>query len=269
MDAKHKNILADVYTTRIFRNGILEEILYVDFSKNVLHHEYPGGNVLTEDLSDVVTVTKVAPSIDNQTLEPYLSALEEKTGRATDYVDNEPFAVLASGVQESLPGATSYAGYQAMGYRGGYYYAPTTFGYLQRKNAGVEGTYYSHRFEFSAGTQIGTAASIILAFFTSKGIGGLILAVVVALLGPIIDVATYDWSTVFEVKTYKWQYRVRINSHTGNVIYTNYRTKDFWRAYNPTTGNSSYEYRGTAYDWGFLLSNYEMIKFAIDEYLAG
>ncbi len=263
-----KSLSSDVYATRIFRNNVLEETLYVDFANNILRHEYPNGIVLTEILSNVVTVSEVSPSTDDRALETILATSEEAS-RATDYIDNEPFTLSASGVQKALSGAAYYSGYQAMGYRGGYYYAPTTFGYLQRKNAGVEGTYYSHRFEFSAGTQIGTAASIIVAFFTSGGVGGIALSVAIALLGPIIDVVTYDWSTVFEVKSYEWQYRVRLNSNTGTIISTSYRTKDYWKSYNPANGDASYEYRGSAYDWGFLLSNYEMIKSGIDSYLEG
>lgn len=261
-----KDLSSNVYTTRILRNAVLEETLYVDFANNVLRHEYPNGTVVTQVLSDVVTVSKVEPSTDDTSLETFL-AVSDVSNRV-NYIDSEPFTILSSGVQATLSGAATYSGYQAMGYSGGYYYAPSTFGYLQRKNAGVEGTYYSHRFEFSAGTQIGTAASVIVAFFTSSGVKGLLLSLAVSLLGAIIDLVTYDWSTVFEVKCYEWQYRVRLNSNTGTIIHTNYRTKDFWKSYNPATGVASYEYR-PGYDWGCLVSNYDMIKMAIDEYLGG
>ncbi len=267
--ATSRSLSTDTYATRIYRNGVLEETLYVDFNGNTLRHEYSDGVVLTELLSDVVTVTAVAPSTDDYALENYLATSESVSTLSTDYVDSEPFTLSADGAQTALSGAAYYSGYQAMGYRGGYHYAPTTFGYLQRKNAGVFGTYYSHRFEFGAGTVIGTAASIIVAFFTSGSIGGLTLSLAVALLGPIIDVVTYDWSTVFEVKRYEWQYRIRLNSNTGTIIATNYRTRDYWKSYNPATGDVSFEYRGSAYDKGFPLANKEMISFAIDFYLEG
>lgn len=264
--ALHKKLSLGVYTTRIFRNNLLEEVLYVDFANDTLRHEYPNGSVVTEALSDVVTISKVEPSTDDQSLELFLSTSTEGAPRA-DYILEETFTILPSGVQATFPGQPSYGGYQAMGYRGGYFYAPTKYCYLQRKNAGVEGTYYSHRFEFSAGTKIGTAASVIVAFFTSSGVPGLILSLAVSLLGAIIDLVTYDWSTVFEVKCYEWQYRIRLSSDLGLIIGTNYRTRDFWRSYSPATGEASYEYRGTAYDGGFLLSNIEMINFALDSYL--
>lgn len=266
VDMSRRDLSSSVYATRTFRNGVLEETLYVDFASNVLRHEYSNGAIETQVLSDVVKISKIKPSADDASLESFLAASD--TPVRANYIDSEPFTILSSGVQASLSGAATYSGYQAMGYSGGYYYAPSTFGYLQRKNAGVEGTYYSHRFEFSAGTAIGTAASIIVAFVTSGGVGGLILSIATALLGPIIDVITYDWSVDFEIKCYEWQYRVSLNSNTGTIIHTNYRTKDFWRSYNPATGEASYEYR-PGYDWGCLVSNYDMIKMAIDEYLGG
>ena len=261
-----KGFSTDVYTMRIFRNTVLEETMYIDFAKNILRHEYPNGTVITQALSDVVTISKVEPSIDNESFETLLTTSNGTT--RTDYIGNEPFTILKSGVQATLAGATMYSGYQAMGYSDGYYYAPDVFGYLQRKNAGVVGTYHSNRFVFTAGTTIGTAAGIIVAFYTNNKVGGIILSLVVTLLSPIIDLISYDWSTVFEVKSYEWQYRTRLNSNTGTIIDTNYRIKDFWKSYNPATGAVSYEHR-PGYDSGFALSNYEMIKKGIDEYLEG
>ena len=256
---------SNIYSTRISRNGILEEILHVDFSRDILQHEYPDGTIRTEVLSDIVTVTKVAPSTDDQTLEAFSSVIDEGVTRATDYVDSEPFELWDSGAQKALSGATYYSGYQAMGYRGGYIYAPTTYGYLQRKNAGVVETYSSHRFEFTAGTTVSTAASIIVSFFTGNGIA-LALSIVTALLLAVVSTVIDSWGAVFEVRCYKWLYRVRLNSNTGEIIYTTYRTRDYLKSYNPATGAVAYEYRGTRYDDGFVLSNSEMINFALDAY---
>ena len=264
-ETKQKDLSETTYATRIFRNGLEEEILYVDFKNGILRHELSDGSVVGETLSDIVIITSIGPSEDDSFIDSFISAGEENT--RIDYIDDEPLSVSSSGTQAVLTGAQTYSGYRAMGYRGGYSFAPTTYGYLQRYNAGVDGTYYSHMFSFRAGTQIGTAASIVVAFFSESGIGGMILSIAISLLGAIIDVVTYDWSTVFEVKTYKWLYRLRLNSNTGAIIYSNYRTKDYWKSYNPATGEASYDYRGSAYDWGFLLSNTEMIKAGINSYL--
>lgn len=259
------NMSDSVYVTRLFRNGVYEETIYIDFSINNISHEYADGTSTTQKISDIVTISDVDAS--NQTLSNVdeISLLAEN--RAVDYIGNEPISVDSSGNQAILSGAQSYSGYSAMGNRGGYYYAPTTYGYLQRQNAGVVASNYAHKFKFGPGTEIGTAASIILAFYSSTGIV-LALSVAIALLGIIIDTAV-QWEVKFEVKTFQWNYRVRLNSNTGSIIYSTYRTKDYWRSYNEATGEVMHEYRGSAYDGGFLLANSEMIKAAIDSYLEG
>lgn len=262
--ALKKGFSDDVYVTNISRNGKFEVTIYVDFQEDKIVHEYADGNVVEQRLSDVVTITKTAPSTDDELLISELSSIEPYA--STDYITNEPLYVSATGVQSVLSGAAYYSGYRAMGYRGGYYYAPTTYGYLQRKNSGAIGTYYSHLFSFSAGTTIGTAASVIVAFFTSSGVS-LLLSLATAILGAIVDVITFDWRVRFEVKTYKWSYRIRLNSNTGTIIGEEYRTQDYWKGYNDATGELTYNYRGSAYDDGFPLSNAEMIKANIDRYL--
>ena len=184
-----------------------------------------------------------------------------------DYVDDEPFVINSSGIQEPLSGALVYSGYSAMGGRGGYYYAPYIYGYLQRQNSGTIGTSYGKRFSFSPGTVIGTAASIIVAaILEANSLWEVALSVVVSLLGAVVDTVLYDWSVDFKKKTYKWSYRVRLNSNTGQIIYNKYRTKDFWLAYNVATGVAQYEY-AAGFDEGFLSANTELIKAAIDTYL--
>ena len=195
----------------------------------------------------------------------------------TDYVAYEPFTLVAEDpsdgrsayIQATLPGQPTYLGYQSMGSRGGYYdHAPNTYGYLQRKNGGISETYYSNLFSFSAGTTIGTAASIMLAAVTSAGVT-LVLSVIVALISPVVDVITYDWGLSFEICSFKWLYRIRLNSDIGTIIGENYRTRDYCICFRQDNGHKNYEYRGTVFDEGFLMSKEEMIKMAVDEYLAG
>lgn len=262
------NLSNDVlYATRISRDHTYEETLYVDFSADELIHEYSDGSIVTEKLSDIVTISSVIPSPDDQLLAETVPAAVSLSD--TDYITNEPLSVDSAGNQAVLSGVSSYSGYQAMGSRGGYYYAPSTYGYLQRKNAGVVGTYYAHKFDFTAGTKIGTAASIISAFVSSSYGITLAVSVATAILGMVIDTVTYDWSTTFEVKRYRWDYLVRLNSNSGTIIFNTYRTKDYWKGYSENTGAVYHEYRGTAYDDGFLHSNSDMIKSAIDAYIAG
>jgi len=65
----------------------------------------------------------------------------------------------------------------------------------------------------------------------------------------------------------KGEDRIRLNSDTGSIIGSTYRTKDYVKVYNLATGHARYEYCGSKYDDGFLLSNSEMIKTYIDKYL--
>ena len=249
---------------RLSRNGNFDELLTIDLSNDRVIHEYANGSREVETLSEIVTITSYTPS-DNSTEEQQLYG-HVASPLAGDYVDNEHFDILSNGSQAMLGGAAVYDSYSAMGNRGGYYYAPNTFGYLQRRNAGISGTSYANRFSFSAGTTIGTAVGIIVAAVTSSGLS-LALGVASALVGAVIDVITYDWSVKFEKRTYKWLYRVRLNSNTGRIIYNTYRTRDYWRAYNEATGVAEYDYAGSKYNDGFLLANYELIKAAIDSYL--
>ena len=258
---------SSVYAVRVYRNGTLEETLFIDYLNDILKHVYPNGSFCTENISSIVKISFIPPSSEHFSENGFSDS--GLMMRSIDYVGDEPFELSANGDQLQLPGVGAFAGFQMMGYRGGYYYAPDLFGYLQRMNYGVDGIYYSHRFDFSLGTKIGTAASLVVAFYFSSSVGGLVLSVATALLGYVIDQVIYEWSAEFEVRTYKWLYRVRLNSHTGPIIYTNYRTKDYWKCYNPATGAVSFQYRGSQYDWGFLLSNNDMIQYAIDSYLLG
>ena len=115
--ASRKNLSSDVFSTRIFRNNILEELLYVDVKNNLLRHEYPDGSVKIEALSNVVTLSAV-PAIEETPVNVFESNSSNVSSR-TDYILYEPFDIEQdTGVQVSLPGQPTYSGYQAMGYRG-------------------------------------------------------------------------------------------------------------------------------------------------------
>ena len=146
-------------------------------------------------------------------------------------------------------------------------YAPTTYGYLLRKNAGIYEDEWVHNFDFAGLTTLDAAASIVWSFITANGFRDFLLSAATALLSPIINVNS-AFSAKFHLTTYMWSYNVRLNSYRGQLLSSNFRTRDYWTMYNQATGARSYEYRGTAYDRGFRLSNWEMIKAAIDDYLA-
>ncbi len=255
----------DIYQTCILRNGQYEETITIDLKKDTILHEYSNGSIKEDSLSDIVTIRDVDVNRSEDSVTYQLE--EELVPLSTDYVGSETFELNSAGMQKELPGASFFDTYCAMGSRGGYYYAPTVYGFLQRKNMGIEEVNFSRRFDFDEGTTIGTAASIIKAFIENQGLM-ILLEVALALLDPAQSVVD-AWSVEFEKRTYKWNYRVRLNSNMGEIIYTTYRTRDYWKSYNIATGVPIYEYAGSRYDDGFLLANTELIKAAIDSYLQG
>lgn len=92
------------------------------------------------------------------------------------------------------------------------------------------------------------------------------LGVATALLGPVFDLLTYDWSTQFEVVTYRWDYRVNLGSYSGTTIFQTSRLRDYFKVYT-STGKANYEYRGTAFNGGFLSTNQDLIHDAIRFYV--
>jgi len=266
-----KNMSENAFVTQVSRNNIISGLIYVDFKNNLIRHEYADGTISVQYLSDIVTITKANPSDD---IFPINVESNSLSARSLDFIDNEPLYVSEAGIQSALYGAPTYNGYQAMGYRGGYWYAPDIYGYLQRKNLGVVNTYYSHIFSFAKDILIETMASTIGGFYwdvlnNTPG-KDLLINIFVSILSGIIDTSTNEERRLqFEVKRYQWDYRVRLNSDTGTIIYTNYRTQDYWKGYNIATGDAYYTHRGHGYDTGYMLSSAEMIRTAIDQYLGG
>ena len=103
---------------------------------------------------------------------------------------------------------------------------------------------------------------------TGNGVSILTSIIVTILANIVADVIDHNWNAYFKMIRYRWDYRIRLNSDTGPILDTNYRTREYWRGYSMTSGESYYNYRGSAYDGGFLLSNTEMINLVLDEYIA-
>ncbi len=254
--------MMNVYTNDEYTNQ-----LYISYTENLVRTIYPNGVIFDQNISDIVTITDVDPTlpsyIESESLDPDYSIMLMDT----DWVNSEQRSVSASGQQSVLTGTSSYDGYSYMGNRGGYFYAPSTFGYLQRKNSGISTSYSAKQFNFSAGTAISTAAGIVASAMSSNGFSLLVSiasTLLTSVLGASID---YACSATFNVDTFRWDYRVRLNSNYGSIIGSYYRTSDYWRSYSQTTGRINYQYRGNAHDWGYLLSNLDMIKTSIDNYI--
>lgn len=188
--------------------------------------------------------------------------------RAEDVVDTaEEIVNSNTGIQEKLGTTLCANNYEAMGYRGGYWYAPTVYGYLQRKTSAYS-VNYQLRFELTKGTKAAIAAAAVYEVLKgtpwSQIAMSVILNTILAVYGAIIDAIE---TGEYQIRTYRWDYRVRLNSDTGTIMGTDYRTKTYSRVFSPSTGRVNYQYNGNTYDGGFPLSNTEMIKANIDEYL--
>lgn len=265
--SEHFPSISDSTTvTAICTEGTIDEVLMISFEENSLTSIYSDGTVKKELLTDIVTITPIEP-----TSEIGLSAWNSTSeilpsSSSVDYIDSEPFTFSSSGSQKAPSGATSYSGYYTLGKRGGYTYTPSLYGYLLRKNSGYS-SYYAHKFTFSKGTVIGTAASVIIAYFTDGGILGITLSIATAMLGVVIDNIDVNWGVQFQVNRYRWDYKINLNSYTGQTIYTFYRTRDYWKAYNSSNGKATYENRGSSYYGGRTMGNSPTIEYAISKYV--
>ena len=263
---------SNVYAFDIYKNSIFDHQMYIDWDDNNIIFTYANGEKENKKITDLVRITDIPDrtyDLDTYSITDKIVNAELANSSATsavDYIDNEPLYVTESGEQSILPNAEVYFGYSAMGYRGGYYYAPGIYGYLQRANRGISESLYAKKFDFTAGTTVSAAVGIIVAAFSSTGIG-LAIGIATTLLSAVIGSVVDSYSVTYQVDVFKLAYRVRLNSNTGQDIYSTTRTKSYWKAYSPTTGKLNYQYRGNGYDGGFALSNSDMIKAAIDGYI--
>ena len=254
-------------------NGVFVEKVYANVTTNTLQTTYPDGEIVERRISDVVAIADISNQDISFSTESTIRqnaevASESASGTrtTTDYIANEPFVINSRRVQADLPGAATYFGYQAMGYRT-FTYPESGYVFLQRKNSGVEDTYQSRRFEISAGTTVATVISIILAAFDLSGmLYSIAASLVTAALGTVID---YARSATVTVVQFRWDYRIRLGSNGGYIIAEHTRLRDYWEMYVAETDSFAYEYRSGYDDGTTLLSNSEMINMALSDFFAG
>lgn len=243
--------------------------IQVNVEENKFAHAYADGSVEEWKLDDIVTVR----ALDRDVLSVEVDVSQQMHTAATndtDYAGSENLDVnLSNGKQYSLSGTGYSTGYENMGYRGGYYYAEDLYGYLQRKNNSYS-VECSNEFAFTTGVTVDDVAAIISAFLEAEGKWGTaaaMLAAVRQIVAPIVKNYYNQFVVTFDVRTYEWLYRVRLNSYNGEIIYTEHRTKCYALAENDD-GDMEMGYFGSKYDDGFPLSNSELIRAAIDNYIA-
>lgn len=251
----------------VYKDGVFSHTIVIDIVTDYMQFLYADGKVITGKVSDYVLIEDFIDTTNSTIAGDNLISNNLLVTRSIDVVDTAQETVNErTGVQTTL-GTISYGGFEAMGCRGGYWYAPSTYGYLQRKLSAYSVS-YSKRFTVSTGTTASTFAAVIYQALQSTSWKDVLISAiesaVFAVFGSAIDSGK---SAEYQIRTYRWDYRVRLNSDTGNIIGTDYRTKTYTRVYDSATGAVSYQYNGNSCDDGFPLSNSEMIKAKIDKYL--
>ncbi len=254
----------------VYENDEFSYSMEINLNEDIIEFHYANGETQVEKLSKYIVFTE--EEINDEEIpikENEFDFLEESTfaTRTVDVVDTIKESVNPDTGLQDIPETQFVNGYKALGCRGGYWYAPEVYGYLQRVNSGY---YISHsfRYDITKGTQAAVAAAAIYEILKKTSWKLIAISVVtnliLAVYGTIID--AYETGK-YEIRTYRWDYRVCLNSDTGRVLGTDYRTKTYSTIYSSATGKANYQYNGNAYDGGFPLSNAEMIKAKIDEYL--
>ena len=132
----------------------------------------------------------------------------------------------------------------------------STPGYLYRKlysYAKKEG----YRFSFSAGDAISLVISVIIGAFSATVPEAIITALFPASMGSLIN----SFRGTFDYRTYRYQYRVRVN---GEIYFSAVRNEDYWVKLRDN-GPMEYEYK--CFNYGYSQSNFEMVKAGIDLYM--
>lgn len=251
----------------IYRNGIYEKTLYINYESDLFITTYADGSTVISNLSDYVVVsdTEVTDS-DYASIEQRIAynALPKRSAAASpDYVLNEPFIIDPnSGLQQLLFNADYYGLWGCMGHRTGYINQSTS-GYLQRKNDGVVSTYNDKLFTFSPGLAVDFIITAVTTYYQVP-FGDVLATLVSSMVDYHIDHVNQEWSAKFWVNRYQWSYRVRLNSYTGTIAYNTYRSMDYWAAKDISSSRTGFVDRGSAYYFGYLQSNLDMIAAAVD-----
>ena len=150
---------------------------------------------------------------------------------------------------------TSFGGYYYLGHQRGPYYARNLFGYLHRKYTTTyegETKYWS----WGANETLGAISAYISLF------GGPVSAIIGILIFTVGNVLAYAQAVKLETITFDYDYKVLVNGK--DIFYTN-RNITYWKIKNDTKNKVTWEQK--SFNYGFSMSNYEMVKAGIDKYL--
>ena len=255
-------------TAQVYENGMLIQESTADSAKNTvdtLVYDLPvaqnsATREIETDVSDMngfVSTVRHMP-ISDETYDVTISAEElgesstnsTVSPRATGSIDDEP--VDNTGLSQASFGG----GYYNLGSDGGYYYAPTVYGYLFRS---YTRTYdgETHYWSWDEGTTI-SAITAVVGLITNAPV-----AAIIGMLYFIGDtVLAYKQSIELATYTYDYNYIVRVKS---KEYFSTVRNITYWQIYNKETERTAWEEK--SFNYGYAMSNREMVKAGIDEYL--
>lgn len=260
----HFDLIDNKPTSKLYRNGFLYQKTTVNLEDNTMTSEIFDletieANKLSmvgEKVNDVLgfkntTVHKPKSNerIDINNLESRnligINSYEDNIA-----IDNEP--VDNTGLNPDGHG------YYSLGRAGDFYYAPGLYGYLYRKYD--PDTYIGETSTWTWHT--GTTMSAIVAALGLLS-GNLIAAIIGILVFGADLIISYNQSVKLETHTFHYEYQVRIYLET---FFETFRNKTYYKIHNTTTGQTNWELK--SFNYGFALSNLEMVRTGIDNYLA-
>lgn len=150
-------------------------------------------------------------------------------------------------------------GYYYLGEYGGFYYAPDVYAQLHRK--------YTQKYDgetktwrWGANESIGAISVYLSLFLGSTTLIGLIVGL---LFFTAQGILAYAQSIKLATFSFYYTYMVTIKYKS---FYSAWRDKTYWKIENTTEGTTKWELKN--FNGGFGVSNTEMIKAGIDNYLA-
>lgn len=255
-------------TAQVYENGVLIQESTADGAKNTVDtfvYDLPvaqnsAAREIETDVSDmngfVSTVRHML--ISNETCDVTISAekLNESSRnttispRASNSLIDEP--VDNTGLRQAYFGG----GYYNLGSDGGYYYAPTVYGYLFRS---YTQTYdgETHYWTWDAMTTVSAIVAVV-GLVTESPVAGIIGI----LQFTVESVLAYKQSVELATYTFNYNYIVRVHS---KEYFSTVRNITYWRIDNVTEDKT--EWVEKRFNYGYAMSNIEMVKAGIDEYL--
>ncbi|CAM4388698.1 hypothetical protein [Saccharibacillus endophyticus] len=124
------------------------------------------------------------------------------------------------------------------------------------RNAGTMTMGEAHRFTFTPGSKVGAALSLIAAYFSPPIALGIVVTILSANAGVIVD----GFSGKVDYRTYVYRYTVRVNNKVVPSPSNFFRSRDYWVA---TRDNGQRTFTNKSFNDGWSMTNQAMIETGI------